>query len=109
MDYAYLYGKEENNKIFIGFKMKCYFENSILKDKFIDKTIIKDKCKKILVNSMKLFNCKITQWHYILIFYYNSKNKKENINNDNLRKCESNGIEYIFYDPIDKVFYNRNL
>ena len=107
LDYAYLSGTS-NNKTFFGFKMKCYFENSILNNNAIDKTIIKEKCKKILVNSMKLFNCKINNWNYILIFYYNSRNKKDNINIDNLKKCQSNGIEYIFYDPVAKVFYNSS-
>ena len=108
LDFAYLTGEERNNKTFIGFQMKCYFENSILNNKAIDKILIKERCKKILVNSMKLFNCKITKWHYILIFYYNSSNKEENINNDNLKRCKLNGITYVFYDPVKKIFYNSS-
>ena len=107
LDYAYLYG-ENNKKIFIGFKMKCYFENSILNSQEIDKIIIKEKCKKILVNSMKLFNCKIIEWHYILIFYYNSANLKENINDENLKRCKENGICFIFYDPVSQIFYDSS-
>ena len=63
LDFAYLYGKK-NDKVFIGFQMKCYFEKSNLKEKFIYKPYIKKNCRKILVNTMKLFNCKITHWYY---------------------------------------------
>ena len=59
--------------------MKCYFENSDLNKHTIDRNWIKKNCRKILVNSMKLFNSKITLWYYFLVFYYNSKNKIENI------------------------------
>ena len=107
LDYAYLFG-EKNKKIFIGFQMKCYFENSVLNSKALDKIIIKEKCKKILVNSMKLFNCKIVEWHYILIFYYNSTNLKENINDENLKRCKENGICFIFYDPVSQIFYDSS-
>ena len=107
LDYAYMYGKKYS-KTFIGFQIKCYFQNSKLKIDTIDKSIIKNKCKKILVNSMKLFNCKITKWHYFLIFYYNKKFKNENINNYNIIKCKYKGIAYLFYDPISKKFYKTN-
>ena len=105
MDFAYLSGKKEN-KTFIGFQMKCYFNNNILSDKYIDKIIIKENCKKILVNSMKLFNCKINNWNYIIVFYYNNKSKKDFINIDNLKRYKSKEIAYIFYDPISKVFFD---
>ena len=55
---------------------------------------------------MKLFNCKIVEWHYILIFYYNSKNKKDNIYYKNLEKCKEKGILFIFYDPVTQIFYD---
>ena len=108
LDYAFLYG-EKNYKIFIGFQMKCYFDNSILSDNAIDKLKIKDNCKKILVNSMKLFNCKIMKWHYFLIFYCNSKTPNENINIKNLNNCKMKGIAYFFYDPILKKFFDSNI
>ena len=106
LDYAYLYGKKDNKK-FIGFQMKCYFENSDLDDKFCKKYEIKKSIQKILVNSMKLLNCKITEWNYYLIFYFNPKYKNENISIKNINKCEFNKISYIFYDPIKKKFYKR--
>ena len=62
LDFAYLYGKKDNKK-FIGFQMKCYFQNSSLDDKFCKKYEIKKSCQKMLVNSMKILNCKITEWY----------------------------------------------
>lgn len=53
---------------------------------------------------MKLFNCKITQWYYYLIFYYNRGNINENISKNNLKKCDENNISYFFYDPRKKKF-----
>ena len=106
LDYAYLYGKKDDKK-FIGFQMKCYFKNSDLDDKFCKKYEIKKSIQKILVNSMKLLNCKITEWYYYMIFYFNPKYKNENISIKNINKCEFNKIAYIFYDPIKQKFYKR--
>ena len=106
LDFAYLYGNKYNKK-FIGFQTKCYFENSELNSNAVDKCWIRKQCQKILVNSMKLFNCKITKWFYFLIFYVNNKNKNENINEKNLEKCKKNDISYLFYDPAKKKFYNK--
>ena len=106
LDFAYLYG-EKDNKIFMGFQMKCYFENSNLSDNAINKIYIKESCRKILVNSMKLFNCKITKWYYYLIFYLNRKSKNENISKSNLNRCDLNKISYFFYDPKNKQFYTK--
>ena len=108
LDFAYLYGNKQNKK-FIGFQIKCYFENSNLDNKAINKAIIRDNLQKILVNSMKLLNCKITEWHYFLIFYYNSEIKNENINKYNLIKCKINEIGYFFYEPIKNKFFESNL
>ena len=44
--------------------MKCYSSNSNLKDIFINKFDIKQRLSPMLINSMKLFNCFITEWHY---------------------------------------------
>jgi len=107
LDYAFLYGKK-NEKVLIGFQIKCYFNNSILAEEAIDKSTIREKCRKILVNSMILFNCKITNWNYILIFFINNEEKNENINLKNLENCKNNNIHYLFYDPKNKVFLNEN-
>ena len=34
------------NKIFMGFQMKCYFENSKSNDNAVDKNYIKNSCRK---------------------------------------------------------------
>ena len=107
LDYALLYGKK-NEKVLIGFQIKCYFNNSILAEQTIDKSTIRENCSKMLVNSMILFNCKITNWNYILIFFINNEEKNENINLKNLEKCKNNNIHYLFYDPKNKVFLNEN-
>ena len=108
LDYALLYGMK-NKKIFIGFKMKCYSGNSLLNKDVLDKSKIKDNCKKMLVNSMKLFNCKIMEWHYFLIFYCNDKYKDENIDIKHINNCQMNKIAYFFYNPILKKFFDSNI
>ena len=45
LDFAYIYG-DKNDKVFIGFQMKCYFENSTIKNKFINKNSIKKVVEK---------------------------------------------------------------
>ena len=108
LDYALLYG-EKNNKIFVGFQIKCYFEATTYIDpKFINKEIIKQKCRHILFKSMITFNCKITSWHYFLIFYYNpKKDQKYNLNSDIYNKC-LDVVEFLFYDPVGKAFYDNS-
>ena len=104
LDFAYLYGKK-TEKTFIGFQMKCYFDKSDLSDDAVNKCKIRKNCQKILINSMKLFNCKITKWCYYLVFYYNHKYEDENIKQTNLTKCERNNVSYFLYEPIEKKFY----
>jgi len=71
LDCGLLFG-EEKNKTFVGFQIKCFFDTiNELKENVRDKDIIKNSIMNILVNSMFLFNCKITKWYYILIFYLN--------------------------------------
>ena len=105
LDYALLFGPK-NDKTFVGFQIKCYFQetNSIDK-KFTDKVLIKKNCQQILFKSMILFNCKITKWHYFLIFYLNPKRSNCNVNQSILNKCV-NVVGTLFYDPVNKSFYN---
>jgi hypothetical protein len=56
---------------------------------------------------MTLFDCKITQWYYFLIFYYNPKKSEYNANSLILSKCKD-VIGILFYDPIQKKFYDNN-
>ena len=65
IDCAYLTG-EQNDKIFIGFQMKYYFEETNnLKKRAYDKDIVKNNLKQLLINSMYLLNCKISLWYII--------------------------------------------
>ena len=107
LDYALLYG-DRKSKIFIGFQMKCYFEQTkTINDKVINKKKIKENCQQILINSMGLFNCKIVKWHYFLIFYYNNDKKEYNVNQSIIDKA-INEVEILFYDPIKKLFLDKN-
>ena len=105
IDCAYLEGKRDD-KTFIAFQMKCYFdETKSLKQKARDKTIIKRNLQKILINSMYLLNCKINHWYYYLIFYYNPLLPKCNVNQKIIDDYKGI-IEILFYDPLEKIFYD---
>ena len=104
LDCGLLYGKEKE-KIFIGFQIKCYFEEtSSISDKATDKDIIKDNIKEILINSMLLLNCKITSWYYYLIFYYNPNKKRCNVSEIVIDKAKN--VEVIYYNPLNKKFFD---
>ncbi len=78
--------------------MKCYSSTTSLEEKFMDKSYIRNKLSPMLFNSIKLFNCKITEWHYFLIFYYNNRDKVNN--NIGIRQLISSGnknIKYLLY------------
>ena len=107
LDCGLLYG-EKNDKTFIGFQCKCYFdETKSLPKKAKDKDIIKENIKDILINSLYLLNCKITKWYYYLIFYYNPKKKKCNVS-ESIIEGITGIIEVLFYEPLEKKFYDIN-
>ena len=108
LDYAILYGKK-NEKIFIGFQMKCYSSDTLIDDKFIEKDSIKRKLSPILINSIKLFNCLIKEWHYILIYYYNKNDDCTlNVGYKTQLSTFENNIEYLLFDPSEKIFYSKD-
>ena len=108
VDYGVLLG-EENNKIFIGFQMKCYSEETTLNDRFITKVYIKESLQKILLNSKELFNCDIKSWYYYLIFYYNDDDEIANqIGYAPQFQCLSSNIAYLLYNPKKKQFLSSN-
>ena len=108
LDCALLYGKEKE-KTFIGFQIKCYFEETTsLPLKAKNKLEIKRSIKKILINSMYLLNCKITSWHYYLVFYINKERKNYNVNKSMIEDMRKKNIEVIYYDPVNKAFYDIN-
>ena len=108
VDYACLIGPKDK-KIFIGFQMKCYSNNSILESKFLSKADIRENLQKILLNCKDLFKCNIVQWYYYLIFYYN---KDDEVNNQigfyNQYQCLNQNIEFLFYDPKEKKFFSSD-
>ena len=77
-----------------------------IQDDSIDKNIIKNNIKEILINSMLLLNCKITSWNYYLIFYYNPSKKRCNMNELVIKKAKN--IEVIYYNPLNKKFFDVN-
>lgn len=108
LDYALIYGKKMK-KIFFGFQIKCFdpYVTHSLKD--ITKYKIKNKVKKILINSFSLFNCKIIAWHYCLILYLNKKDfNGMTMNKDVINHCKRKNIYFIYYDPYENLFYDGN-
>ena len=101
---------EKNKRIFLGIQMKFYSKNShdegIVK---IKKDLIKENYYKKLLNSKYLLGIEIQEWHYVIIVYYNKKDKIDGPYCKNLiNHCNNNGIEYIFFNPVECKFYDRN-
>ena len=69
-DFAILYGKR-NEKIFLGFQIIYFPVNEILYGKLLKRYLYRRILSPILINSIKLLNCKIKEWHYFPIIYYN--------------------------------------
>ena len=103
INFATLIG-EKDKKTILLFKMKCYGEKSSLDNKFLNKIYIKNKLKRILINSVSLFNCKISKWYYYLIFYYNPKDSINQLRSE-LFKSYSSVIECLLYNPAENIFY----
>ena len=75
----------------------------------VNKSYIKNQISPILINSVNLFNCKITQWHYYLVFYYNKRDLTiNNIDIKTLTLSLNKGIEILLYDPLEKIFFTLN-
>ena len=105
LDCGLLFG-EKNNKTFYGFQIKCYFEETkSISKKATDKDTIKEKIKEILINTMFLLNCRITSWHYFLIFYYNKDKQRCNVSPEVINL--SKNVEILYYDPLNKRFLNK--
>ena len=108
LDLALLFG-EKNKKTFVGIQIKCYNPNKNHNLTKITKYNIKDKIRKVLINSLLLFNCKIISWHYILILYLNNEDYEgEIMNKDVVNHCQRKNIEFIYYDPVKKQFFKNN-
>ena len=106
LDLGVLLGKK-SDKTFIGFQMKFYGENSTLKSE-ITKNFIRNKYKNILCKCYENYGIRITNWHYIMCLYYNSDDEPK-YNKNLVKKCNDNDIQYIFYNPNENKFYDRNM
>ena len=109
LDQAFIYG-EEDNKIFLGLQMKCLSDkvdhSTLLKS--INKEEIKEDCQNILLRCKLDLNVQIKEWHYILVSYYNKKDK-ENIYCKQLEKhCKSNDLEIVYFDPEEEKLYDKD-
>ena len=110
LDLAYVYGKKEN-KTFIGFQMKAYDEESSHDIIFnINKENLKEALQPMIVNIKYLMNMDIKFWHYVVIILYDRKKEEgKQYFHKIVKLCINNGLEYIFYEPFENQFYNRNL
>ena len=107
LDAAFLYGDKEK-KTLICLQMKFYEKKTIVssddKKKF-NKPYIRSICKKALSNIYLNLGIKVETWHYILILHYDHEEKSFNTNF--VKICLENDLEYMFFDPIQKKFYNK--
>ena len=107
LDSAFLYG-DKDNKTLICLQMKFYDKatsvSSSVKNK-LNKPYIKSVCQKVLSNIYLNLGITVASWHYILILHFEEEAKIFNTNF--VKICNDNDLEYIFYDPIKKKFYNR--
>ena len=108
LDYGILFGNK-NNKTFVSFQMKCYSNQTYLNELVVDKAFIKSKISPMLLNSIKLFNINITQWHYFLVLYYNNKDLvTNNIEIRSILLSLNKDIQLLFYNPVEKKFFYLN-
>ena len=107
LDSAFLYG-DENDKTLICLQMKFYEKSTTVsskdKDK-LNKPYIKSVCYKALSNIYLNYGIRVTNWHYILILHFD--NETNSFNTNFVKICVDNDLEYIFYDPIQSQFYNK--
>ena len=110
LDQAVLYG-DKDKKIFIGLQMKFYSEKTKIdknEQKKFEKNSIKNKLKNILSTAKINFDFKICEWHYIMIIYYNQNDEKNKYGKNLVKLCKKFNLEYIFFNPCEKNFYNSN-
>jgi len=108
-DFAILYGKR-NEKIFLGFQMIYYPVNENLYGKLLKRYLYRRILSPILINSIKLLNCRIKEWHYFPIVYYRENNYDIlNVGYNALLFSLGRDYEYLLYDPFKKKFLSKDL
>ena len=111
IDMAMIWTNMDGKNIFIGFQMKCFREDTKGGNASkISKMQIKCNYLDILMNSKELLGITIDEWHYIMIlFCSHANNEKNDICQYLIKKCIKNRIKYIFYDPVEELFYDKDL
>ena len=108
LDYALLLGNQKNKK-FLGIQIKCYSPDTTGENFSREtKSTIKEKCKNVINGIKSVFNIDIKEWHYLLILYYNTRDKEGEPNTFLINHCKKNNLEYIFYDPEKKQFLDKD-
>lgn len=102
LDVGFLVGPLDE-KEFIGIQIKFDEFNSYK----LSKSSIKNKIQQLLVNCYKNLQIKIKKWHYIFCMYYNDLDDFK-YNTSLKSNCEEGDIHYIFYNPVNNLFYDRN-
>ena len=71
-----------------------------------NKKIIKRKIKPILYKCYENYGITVTNWHYIICLYYNNEDFPH-YNQNIVNSINKNGLQYIFYNPLENKFYDR--
>jgi hypothetical protein len=85
-----------------GYSHDCNFDST------------RDNLKKVLapmiVNIKYLMGMNIKYWHYVVIILLDKqKEEGKQFFKKIVERCQNNGLDYIFYEPYENQFYNRNL
>ena len=73
------------------------------------KTSRKDSLKPMLINIEYLLGMNVKHWYYVIIILIDKKKKEGYQFFDYLvNKCQTNGLEYLFYKPFENAFRIAN-
>ena len=106
LDILIVYIDKNNNSTIIAIQITIHKPK---KDIF-DIGELKMVCESLFKNMNKLydFNLKIEDIYFTYIFDKSYEKYNKNNFNDMLTKCNSENISYIFFNPEDNNFYNKN-
>ena len=108
IDSVFLSGHIDNKRL-ICLQMKFYMPDTNLSTEFTRNTTksnLRKSCQKLLANAFLQFGITIKEWYYFFVFHYNQTENQYNVHLVNM--CQKNDLDYIFFDPILKSFYNKN-
>lgn len=108
IDFAFLTGKKDNKEIYL-FQMKSYDDEKTHSVNFNEtKSSIKENIKEMLINSEYLLGMTIKSWHYIVVISLQLINNTQKYSKKLEKKCQENGLEYIFFEPLKRKFYDKD-